>query len=99
LLAGGPIQANTCSLDSPTHLNARPEQPELVASHPLARLAEAGEPVSGPCQHLCGIGAGAESRDKKDVVWFALNQDRLLSPSPANGAVEPIHQKAMPAIL
>ena len=45
----------------------------------LARLAEAGEPVLGPGQQLRRVRAGAEPGDQeKDVVWFALNEDRPL---------------------
>jgi hypothetical protein len=42
----------------------------------LAGLAQAGKPVPCTCQQFCGICAGAEP--KKDVVWFALNDDRPL---------------------
>ena len=45
----------------------------------LAGLAQTGKPVLGPGQQLCGICAGTEPGDqKKDVVWFALNDDRPL---------------------
>jgi putative SOS response-associated peptidase YedK len=42
----------------------------------LARLAEAGKPVPGPREQLRRIRARATK--KKDVVWFALNDDRPL---------------------
>jgi hypothetical protein len=43
----------------------------------LARLAEAGKSLSCPGEQFRGIRAGAESpTKKKDVVWFALNEDR-----------------------
>jgi hypothetical protein len=52
-------------------------QEHLVAA--LARLAEAGEPLPGPAELLRRVraGAGPETK-KKDVVWFALNDDRPL---------------------
>jgi hypothetical protein len=47
------------------------------ATTALAWLAEAGEPV--PCPPPTELRAGAEPETKKtDVVWFALNEDRLL---------------------
>src|ERR1700749_4354834 len=86
--------------------------------------------MPGPGQQLRGIRAGAKPRDQeKDVVWFALNDERPLfafagmwtefkgergtksKPVPGphlvygflatapNAVVEPIHPKAMPAIL
>jgi len=52
----------------------------------LARMAEAGKPLSGPSKQLRGICAGAEPGDqKKDIVWFALNDDRPHSRSPGSG--------------
>ena len=45
----------------------------------MARLAQAGKPLLGPDQQLRGICAGAEPETgKKDVVWFALSDDRPL---------------------
>jgi putative SOS response-associated peptidase YedK len=45
----------------------------------LARLAQAGEPVLGSGQQLRRVRAGAEpDTKKKDVVWFALSDDRPL---------------------
>jgi SOS response associated peptidase (SRAP) len=45
----------------------------------LAGLAQAGEPVLGPGEQLRGIRTRAEpGHEKKDVVWFALNDDRPL---------------------
>jgi SOS response associated peptidase (SRAP) len=45
----------------------------------LARLAKAGEPLSGAGQQLRRICTGANpATGKKDVVWFALNDDRPL---------------------
>jgi putative SOS response-associated peptidase YedK len=41
-------------------------------------MAKAGEPLLGPGQQLCRVGAGAEPEAKKKVVWFALNDDRPL---------------------
>jgi hypothetical protein len=46
----------------------------------LARLAEARKPMPGAFQQLCRVCARAEPRDqKKDVVWFAINDDRPLT--------------------
>jgi hypothetical protein len=45
----------------------------------LARLAEAREPMSRANQQLLRICAGTRpATGKKDVVWFALNDDRPL---------------------
>jgi hypothetical protein len=45
----------------------------------LAGLAQTGEPLLGPRQQLCRVCIRAEPRDeKKDMVWFALNEDRPL---------------------
>jgi SOS response associated peptidase (SRAP) len=50
----------------------------LVAA--LARLDKTGEPMSGIVQQLRRIRARAEpGNKKKDVVWFALNDDRPLA--------------------
>jgi putative SOS response-associated peptidase YedK len=46
----------------------------------LARLAEARNPLPRAFQQLCRIRSRAEPRTKKkDVVWFALNDDRPLT--------------------
>jgi hypothetical protein len=50
----------------------------IAAVSALAGLAEVGEPMSGAGQQLCRIRAGANPETKKDVVWFALNEDRPL---------------------
>jgi len=45
----------------------------------LARLAEAGKPLHGPLQQLRRICPEPNPETKKkDVVWFALNDDRPL---------------------
>jgi putative SOS response-associated peptidase YedK len=50
----------------------------LVAA--LAELAKAAKPLSGAVQQLRRVRAGAEPRDQeKDVVWFAINEDRPLT--------------------
>ena len=57
---------------------ARHQHPQhLVAA--LAGLAEAREPMSGASQQLLRIRARAQPETgKKDVVWFALKEDRPL---------------------
>jgi putative SOS response-associated peptidase YedK len=46
----------------------------------LAGLAESGEPVPGALQQLCRICAEPNPETKKkDIVWFALNEDRPLA--------------------
>jgi putative SOS response-associated peptidase YedK len=55
------------------------EYPQHVVTI-LARLAQAEEPLLSPIQQLCGICARAEpDTNKKDIVWFAINDDRPLS--------------------
>jgi putative SOS response-associated peptidase YedK len=45
----------------------------------LAQLAQAGKPMPRPVQQLRRICAGTEPETKKkDVVWFALNDERPL---------------------
>jgi hypothetical protein len=45
----------------------------------LARLAEARKSVLGPGEQLCQVRAGPNPETKKkDVVWFALNEERPL---------------------
>jgi hypothetical protein len=46
---------------------------------PLARLVKAGKSLPGTVQQLRRVRAGAEPAKKKDVVWFALNDDRPLT--------------------
>jgi len=66
--------------------NAASSEVRRAASHQhpehriaaLARLAEAGKPLPGAGQQLLRICARAEPADQKDVVWFALNEDRPL---------------------
>jgi putative SOS response-associated peptidase YedK len=61
----------------PPKLAGLPITQHVVAA--LAELAKAGEPMSGAGQQLLGVRAGAEPADQeKDVVWFALNDDRPL---------------------
>jgi putative SOS response-associated peptidase YedK len=46
----------------------------------LARLAETRKPVSSPREQLRGVRARTNpATGKKDVVWFALNDDRPLT--------------------
>jgi hypothetical protein len=50
---------------------------QVVAA--LARLAQAGEPLLGPGQQLAEYAPEPNPENKKkDVVWFALNDDRPL---------------------
>jgi SOS response associated peptidase (SRAP) len=59
--------------------SAGDEHPQHVITA-LVRLAQAREPMLGALQQLRRICARAEPETKKkDVVWFALSDDRLLA--------------------
>jgi len=67
--------------DAAAAANRRPaghQHPQhLVAA--LARLAEAGAARPRAAEQFCRIRPGADpATKKKDVVWFALNEDRPL---------------------
>jgi hypothetical protein len=66
---------------APSAACGRPSRHRHPQHHfaPLARLVKAGKSLPGTVQQLRRIRAGAEPAKKKDVVWFALNDDRPLT--------------------
>jgi hypothetical protein len=69
---------------------------------PLPRIGEVGSPLPGPGDSFSEYAPEPDPVTKKrDVVWFALNDDRPLFAFAGiwYAVVEPIHPKAMPVIL